>query len=99
LRTLGGHALVGEARGIGLVGAVELVQNKDSKAAFDSRHAVGGKCMAFCQERGLIVRAIGDSIAICPPFIVQPTDIDDIFDRLGDGLNDTLAWAQQNKLV
>ena len=99
LQALGLHALVGEARGIGLVGAVELVQSKDSKAAFDSRHAVGAKCMAFCQERGLIVRAIGDAIAICPPFIVTPQDVDDIFDRLGDGLDDTLAWAKQEQLV
>jgi 4-aminobutyrate---pyruvate transaminase len=99
LQALGAHALVGEARGIGLVGAVELVHNKGTKAAFDSRHAVGAKCMALCQERGLIVRAIGDAIALCPPFIVTPADVDDIFDRLGDGLDDTLAWAQKEKLV
>jgi 4-aminobutyrate--pyruvate transaminase len=99
LHALGEHPLVGDARGIGLVGAVELVQSKESKASFDSRHTVGAKCMAFCQERGLIVRAIGDAIAICPPYIVTPQDVDDIFDRLGDGLNDTLAWAKKERLV
>jgi 4-aminobutyrate--pyruvate transaminase len=99
LQALAGHALVGDARGIGLVGAVELVQNKDTKAAFDSRHAVAAKCMQLCQERGLIVRAIGDAVAICPPFIVTPKDVDDIFDRLGDGLDDTVVWAQKEKLV
>jgi len=45
------------------------------------------------------VRAIGDSVALCPPFIVTPQEVDDIFDRLGDGLDDTLAWAQKEKLV
>jgi 4-aminobutyrate--pyruvate transaminase len=99
LRALGSHALVGDARGIGLLGAVELVQNKDTKSAFDSRHTVGAKAMQLCQERGLIVRAIGDAVALCPPFIVTPADIDDIFDRLGDGLDDTLAWARKEKLV
>ena len=99
LHALGAHSLVGDARGIGLLGAVELVQNKATKAAFDSRHAVAAKCMAFCQERGLIVRAVGDAIAVCPPYIVTPHDVDDIFDRLGDGLDDTLAWARKEKLV
>ncbi|HET7132176.1 MAG TPA: aminotransferase, partial [Gammaproteobacteria bacterium] len=86
LQALASHPLVGDARGIGLLGAVELVQNKHSKASFDSRHAIAAKCMAFCQNHGLIVRAVGDSIAICPPYIVTPNDVDDIFDRLGDGL-------------
>ncbi|HZF30775.1 MAG TPA: aminotransferase [Gammaproteobacteria bacterium] len=99
LQALATHALVGDARGIGLLGAVELVRNKETKVAFDSRHAVGAKCMALCQERGLIVRAIGDVVALCPPFIVKPKDVDDIFDRLGDGLDDTLAWAQKEGLA
>src|SRR5882672_9282249 len=99
LAALADHPLVGETRGIGLVGAVELVRNKETKVAFDSRHAVGAKCMALCQERGLIVRAIGDVVALCPPFIVKPKDVDDIFDRLGDGLDDTLAWAQKEGLA
>jgi 4-aminobutyrate--pyruvate transaminase len=99
LRGLASHALVGDARGIGLLGAVELVRNKETKTAFDARQAIGAKCMQLCQNRGLIVRAIGDSIAVCPPYIVTPGDIDDIFDRLGDGLDDTLAWASQERLL
>ena len=93
------HPLVGEARGIGLVGACELVQNKTTKAAFDSKLAVGAKCMAFCQQHGLIVRAIGDAVALCPPYIVTDAQIDEIFDRFGQGLDDTLKWAHQEKLL
>ncbi len=99
LQSLAAHPLVGEARGIGLVGAVELVQNKETKAAFDARHAVGAKCMQLCQERGLIVRAIGDAVALCPPFIVTANDVDEIFDRLRRGLDDTLAWARTERLL
>jgi 4-aminobutyrate--pyruvate transaminase len=99
LRAFADHPLVGEARGIGLVGACELVQNKATKAAFDATHAIGARCMQFCQERGLIVRAIGDAIALCPPFIVTAADIDDIFERLGRGLDDTLNWARKERLV
>jgi 4-aminobutyrate--pyruvate transaminase len=99
LRAYASHPLVGDARGIGLVGAVELVQNKATKAAFDARHAVGAKCMQLCQERGLIVRAVGDAVVVCPPFIVMPRDIDEIFEKLGQGLDDTLAWAKKERLL
>ena len=93
------HPLVGEARGIGLVGACELVQNNATKAAFDAERAVGAKCMQLCQERGLIVRAVGDSVVLCPPYVVTANDIDEIFDRFGQGLDDTLAWARKERLV
>ncbi len=89
------HPLVGDTRGIGLVGGCELVQNKTTKAAFDAKRAVGAKCMQLCQERGLIVRAIGDVIALCPPFIVTPDQIDEIFTLLAQGLDDTLDLGAQ----
>lgn len=93
LNALAEHPLVGEARGVGLVGACELVRSKETKAAFDAKLGIGNKCMAFCQDRGLIVRAIGDAIAVCPPFIVTEDDIGEIFDRFEQGLAATLEWA------
>jgi len=99
LAALAAHPLVGDTRGVGLVGACELVANKSTKAAFDAKLAVGARCMAFCQEHGLIVRAIGDSIAICPPFIVTSAHVDEIFAKLARGLDDTLAWAKREKLT
>ena len=99
LAALTKHPLVGDTRGIGLVGACEIVKDKTSKAAFDAKLAVGAKCMQLCQEHGLIVRAIGDVIAMCPPFIVTPNHIDEIFTKLERGLDDTLAWANREGLV
>ena len=99
LNALASHPLVGDTRGIGLLGGCELVQNKTTKTAFDTKRAVGAKCMQLCQERGLIVRAIGDVIALCPPFIVTPDQIDEIFTLLGQGLDDTLTWARKEQLV
>lgn len=99
LNALGDNPLVGEARGIGLVGAVELVRDKSTKAVFDAKLGVGAKCMALCQQHGLIVRAIGDAVAVCPPYIVTADDIDEIFDRFAAGLDDTLAWAEREGLV
>src|SRR5690606_7571426 len=78
LRALGAHPLVGDARGIGLLGGVELVRDKETKAAFDAKHAVGTKCLAFCQKHGLIARAIGDTVALCPPYTATESDIDEI---------------------
>jgi 4-aminobutyrate---pyruvate transaminase len=98
LKALGEHPLVGEARGVGLVGGCELVRDKASKEAFAAKPSVGAKCMAACQERGLIVRAIGDTVVLCPPYIVTGSDIDEIFDRLDQGLDDTLAWARKEHI-
>jgi 4-aminobutyrate---pyruvate transaminase len=99
LTALTSHPLVGDTRGIGLVGACELVQNKTTKAAFDAKLAVGAKCMHYCQEHGLIVRAIGDVIALCPPYIVTAANIDEIFAKLRRGLDDTLEWARRERVL
>jgi 4-aminobutyrate--pyruvate transaminase len=99
LAALGSHPLVGDTRGIGLVGACELVKDKVSKASFDAKLAVGAKAMQLCQDHGLIVRAIGDVIALCPPFIVTPNHVDEICTKLKRGLDDTLAWAKRERLV
>jgi 4-aminobutyrate--pyruvate transaminase len=99
LKALSSHPLVGEARGIGLVGGVELVQNKATKAPFETKLAVGAKCMQLCEGHGLIVRAIGDTIAMCPPFIVTADEIDEIFTKLGRGLDETLEWARRERLL
>ena len=50
------HPLVGEARGMGLVGAVELVADKAAKQSFDPKAGVGPRAVAFAQAEGLIVR-------------------------------------------
>jgi 4-aminobutyrate--pyruvate transaminase len=93
LRRLGDHPLVGEARGIGLIGAVELVADKAGKTAFDAARGVGAYCNGRAEEHGLITRALGDTIALCPPMIISEAEIDQVFDRLEKALDDTLHWA------
>ncbi len=66
------HPLVGEARGLGLVGAVELVADKASKRSFDPKAGVGPRAVAFAEEEGLIVRFLpGDVVSICPPLVIS----------------------------
>ncbi len=87
LKALADHPLVGEAMGIGLVGAVELVANKATKAIVEPAGSAGTVVAKHAQERGLIVRNMGDRIAICPPLIITPAEIDELFARLKAGLD------------
>jgi len=97
VRDLGNHPLVGEARGVGLLGALELVRDKTSKEPFNSALGVGRLAFELAREEGLILRAIGDSLAICPPLIINDSEIDKLFDRLGRALNRTLAELRRPK--
>ena len=88
LAAFAGHPLVGEARlGAGLMGGVELVEDKESGKPFDPSLTVGLKAMAACAEAGLMVRAVGDTVILCPPLIISETQIDTMFDRLGTALD------------
>lgn len=89
LKKLGDHPLVGETRGVGLIGAVELVADKATKRAFKPAQGVGLLGQKWAQANGLIVRAIGDTLALCPPLIITEEEIDLMFDRLERGLNET----------
>jgi 4-aminobutyrate--pyruvate transaminase len=80
------HPYVGEARGVGLIGALELVADKKSKAGFAQTGSVGAKLSELCHEEGLIIRAIGEIIAFCPPLIIKAGEIDEMFNRFGRAL-------------
>jgi 4-aminobutyrate--pyruvate transaminase len=100
LAALGEHPLVGEARGLGLIGAVELVADRKSKVSFDPKAGVGPRAVRFAEEEGLIVRFIaGDVLSICPPLIISPAEIDELFARLARALDRTLDWAKQERLL
>jgi 4-aminobutyrate--pyruvate transaminase len=98
LKALGDHPLVGEARGIGLIGACELVADKVEKRPFRPDQGVGVYCALRAQEHGLIVRALGDTIAVCPPLIIEEQEIDELFDRFARALDDTEDWAEKHGL-
>jgi 4-aminobutyrate--pyruvate transaminase len=100
LSALGQHPLVGEARGMGLVGALELAADKASKRPFEPKAAVGPRAIQFAEQEGLIVRSLaGDVITLCPPLIISAEEIDLLFERLGRALDRTLDWAKHQRLV
>jgi 4-aminobutyrate--pyruvate transaminase len=97
LHSFGNHPLVGEARGYGLIGAVELVADKHGKTPFAPPGRVGQYLSDRCLAQGLIVRAIGDAIAFCPPLIIEPKQVEDMFDRFAQALDDTTRWVRSGQ--
>jgi 4-aminobutyrate--pyruvate transaminase len=83
LHSFANRPWVGEARGVGLIGALELVADKASKQPFAPAAKAGARLAALAQDEGLIVRAMGDTIALCPPLIISNTELAELFERLG----------------
>ncbi|MEI9995764.1 MAG: aminotransferase [Rhizomicrobium sp.] len=100
LKALAEHPLVGEAVGVGLIGAIELVADKKTKQSFEAAKQAGATLMNFAQEEGLIVRALlGDRVALCPPLVITEAEIGELFDRLERALAKALDWATREKLI
>jgi len=98
LRALADHPLVGEVRGIGLVAGAELVADRDSRRAFEPLGRVAAYCAKQCQEHGLIVRNIMDTIAFSPPLIITEGEIAEMVKRFARALDDTEAWVVDQDL-
>ena len=100
LAKLAEHPMVGETQGVGLIGGIELVADKKTKAAFDPAKAVAPTFAKFIEQEGLITRPLmGDRIALCPPLIISESEIDEMFDRYERGLAKGLDWAKRENLV
>jgi len=100
LEALGAHPLVGESRGIGLVGAVELVADKATGAVPKAGAGkLGALCAAEALGRGLIVRSIADSVALCPPLVITEAQLHELFNKLGEALDATHAKAKASGLI
>ncbi len=76
--TLADHPLVGETRSRGLVGALELVRNKATRARFEPAGRVGTLCRDIAVSNGLVMRAVGDTMIISPPLIIDTAQIDEL---------------------
>ena len=87
------HPLVGHVRGEGLIMGIEVVADRASKQAFEPRHKVAARIVQCCLAEGLIVRSLpsGDVVALSPPLIVTPDDVELIVDRFARGLDKAAA--------
>ncbi len=93
------HPLVGDTRAVGMVGAVELVRDRASREAFDPALAIPAYCVKRAQEHGLIVRAIVNSIAFCPPLVSTGEEIAEMYRRFGRALDETLALVKEQGIA
>ena len=91
-RTLADHPLVGEARGIGFIGALELVKDKATRARFEPLGEAGTLCRDFCFREGLVMRAVWDTMIISPPLVMTRAEIDELV-RLARRCLDLTAQA------
>lgn len=95
LRKLADHPLVGEVRGMGLIGAVELVANRETRENFDAKLGVAAQVVARAQEHGVILRAMmGDAIAFSPPLIITGEELDMVVDGFTKALSETAEWLK-----
>ncbi len=97
LRRYVGHPLVGDVRGLGLIGAIELAADPARRKPFDAARGVGAYLVQRAQAHGLIVRVMaGDIIAFSPPLVITEAQIDEMLDKFDRALRDTEAWVRSS---
>ncbi len=100
LRSLADHPMIGDVRGVGLVGAVEVVRDKTTKESFAPALAVAAHLTKAAETHGLIVRALpGDIVAFSPPLVIAAEEIEQMLVRFSDALDDTWNWVGEQGLV
>jgi 4-aminobutyrate--pyruvate transaminase len=97
LHALADHPLVGNARGVGLIGALEIVSDKETKQSFDPSWGVSAFVGERALKHGLITRALGDTVNFCPPLIITKEEIADMYARARSALDETHAWVQAGR--
>jgi len=97
LRGLSDHPIVGEVRGVGLIAAVEIVADKMEKSPFSPVGFAGAVMFRVAHDHGLIIRNIGDTIALCPPLIITELEVEDLVQRLTAALDDTYKCLRSEK--
>ncbi|MEM1161931.1 MAG: aminotransferase [Pseudomonadota bacterium] len=94
LEALADHPLVGDVRHAGLMGAIEVAPKHGDPTPFETPGKVGPQLMNELLKHGVILRAIGDSLAFCPPMIITEDEIDELFDPIRTAMDATLDWAK-----
>jgi 4-aminobutyrate--pyruvate transaminase len=94
------HPLVGEVRGIGLIGAIELVEDKAARRNFDPARKVAIRATGIAERHGLIMRALpGDGLAFSPPLIISRAEIEEMLDRVARTLDDLAVELRRESLA
>ena len=89
------HPLIGETQTCGLMGAMQLVQDKASGAAFAETLDIGMRCRGLCFDNGLVMRAVGQRMIIAPPLVMTRAQIDEMMALIYRCLDLTLAEVRR----
>ena len=87
---LGQHPHVGDIRGKGLMLGIELMKDRETKEIFPMANRTGRQVLKASAERGLITRALGDTLVFAPPLILKRAEADEIVDKFALAVNDVL---------
>jgi 4-aminobutyrate--pyruvate transaminase len=99
-RRFAGHELVGEIRGVGMIAAMELVADRDTRRSFDPKQKVVGRLAKLCEQHGVIARGLpGDSLAFSPPLIMTTAEIDEMLDRVAPALDELTVQVRRERLT
>ncbi len=90
LQELSDHPIVGEVRGVGFLGAIELVQKKQTKARYTPEGHAGYTCREHCFENNIISRAVEDVMMMAPPLVISKSEIDELMTKFRHCLDLTL---------
>ncbi|PTV97665.1 adenosylmethionine-8-amino-7-oxononanoate aminotransferase [Rhodobacter aestuarii] len=82
---------IGELRGVGYMWALEAVKDRATKTPFDGSLSVSERIANTCTDMGLICRPLGQSIVLCPPFILTEPQMDEMFEKLEKALKKVFA--------
>lgn len=93
LRVLSSHPLVGQTRGVGLIGAIEIVRDKAKREHFAAADMIPQAAAAAALKHGVVSRPVNNALCLCPPLIIKPAEIDELFDAVHKGLDDALSTA------
>ena len=89
MREISSHPMIGEARSVGLIGAVEIVAAPGTNQRFGGREGQAGVIVRdLCIKNGLMVRAVRDSLVMSPPLTISLHEIDEIFRIIRQSLDE-----------
>ncbi len=99
-RRFAGHELVGEVRGIGLIGGVELVADKAARQNFDPALKMASRLAKLGEQNGVICRGLpNDTIAFSPPLIITEAEIMEMLDRVELALDELTVQVRRERLA
>ena len=97
---LAAHPIVGEARSLGLLGAIELTPDRARRAAFPGETGRAGRiCREICVENGLIMRAVRDTMVVAPPLVITDAELDEMAERAWTSLDRTADALREEGLL